>query len=155
MKKSGTVILILLLALTFSANGQLAVGYQTDGNTLSLSTNPLKKIWGEFRVNTKEYNQAGWSYNDKGITQLYLMLPLFSSKNVTLYAGGGVGVNTLSEGSDKWLSANIPVGLRMNPFSSLPDFYFVGEYTPMIIMAKDTPVIHCVSIGFRYILTRN
>jgi hypothetical protein len=155
MKKTTTFILILLLALTSSAYGQLAVGYSTDGNTLCLSSNPLHKFWGEFRVNTKEYNQANWSYNDRGITQAYLLVTLFSSKNVTLYLGSGVGVNALSEGGDKWVSVNIPVGLKMNPFASLPNFFLAGEYDPMIITYDDIPVIHSVSLGFRYILGKN
>lgn len=152
MKKINILVLILLFTLTCSSYSQLAVGYQTDGNTLSVSTNPLNNFWGELRVNTKEYNQASWSYSDKGITQAYLMLKLCSSKSVTLFAGGGIGVNSLSKGSDLWVSANIPVGLRMNPFVSLPDFYLVGEYNPMIIIAKDIPTIHCISLGFRYVL---
>ena len=153
MKKI-TFLVFILLTLTCSLYSQLAVGYQTDGNTLSVSTNPLNKLWGELRVNTKEYNQAGWSYSDKGITQAYLMLTLFSSKNITLFAGGGVGINTLSKGSDLWVSANVPVGVRMNPFVSLPDFYLVGEYNPMIIIKKDIPTIHCMALGFRYIIGR-
>jgi len=154
MKKLSTVILIFLFLLTFSTYGQLAIGYNTDGNTLCLSTNPLKKFCGEFRVNTKAYNQADWSYSDRGITQAYLLVTIFSSKNVTLYSGGGLGVNFLSEGSDKWLSVNIPLGLKMNPFSTLPDLFIVGEYDPMIITKDDIPIIHCVSIGFRYILSK-
>lgn len=154
MKKFKTVVLILLFSLTFSTYGQLAVGYHTDGNTLCLSTNPLNKFWGEFRVNTKDYNQAGWSYNDRGITQAYMIVAVFSSKNVSLYSGGGIGVNLLSEGNDKWISVNVPVGLRMNPFTVLPDFYLVGEYNPMIIAVDNIPVIHCVSLGFRYILNK-
>jgi hypothetical protein len=152
MNKIKILVLILFIILTYSAFGQLSVGYQTDGNTLSVSTNPLNKFWGELRVNTKEYNQATWSYSDKGITQAYLMLELFSSNNIALFAGGGVGINSLSKGSDLWVSANIPVGLRMNPITSLPDFYLVGEYNPMIIIAKDIPTIHCMSLGFRYVI---
>jgi hypothetical protein len=154
MKKSIIVLLILVFAQTFNAYGQLAIGYNTDGNTLCLSTNPLQKFCGEFRVNTKAYNQADWSYSDRGITQAYLLVTIFSSKNVTLYSGGGLGVNFLSEGSDKWLSVNIPLGLKMNPFSALPDLFIAGEYDPMIITKDDIPIIHCVSIGFRYILSK-
>jgi len=154
MKKTATVFAILLVSLTFSSYGQLAIGYNTDGNTLSLSTNPLHKFWGEFRVNTKTYNQAGWSYNDLGITQAYLLVTIFSSKNVSLYSGGGLGVNLLSEGNDKWLSVNVPLGLKMNPFTSLPDLFLIGEYNPMIITSDDIPIIHCVSLGFRYILNK-
>ena len=140
--------------LTFSASGQLAVGYNTDGNTLSLSTNPLNKLWGELRVNTKSYNQAVWSYNDRGITQAYLLVQIFSTSNVVLYAGGGIGVNSLSEGNDKWLSINIPLGLRMNPFTKMPNLFLIGEYDPMIITSAGTPVIHSVSLGFRYRLEK-
>jgi hypothetical protein len=140
--------------MTFFTYGQMAIGYSTDGNTLALSTNPLKKLWGEFRVNTKAYNQADWSYNDQGITQVYLLVNLFPSKNVSLYFGGGLGVNSLSEGNEKWLSVNIPIGLKMNPFAALPNLFLIGEYNPMIITSDDIPIIHCISLGFRYILSK-
>lgn len=154
MKKCITVILILFLAPAFLTFGQLAIGYNTDGNTLCLSTNPLQKYWGEFRVNTKAYNQASWNYNDRGITQGYIMINLFSSKNVSLYAGGGLGVNFLSEGNPKWLSVNIPLGLKMNPFAAIPDLFLTGEYDPMMITSDGIPVIHSISLGFRYILNK-
>ncbi len=154
MKKSAIVILILFVALTVSTYGQLAAGYSTDGNTLCLSTNPLHKLCGEFRVNTKSYNQADWSYNDRGITQAYLLVTLFSSANVGLYTGGGLGVNLLSEGNDKWMSVNIPIGLRMNPFSKLPNLFLTGEYDPMVIIVDNVPIIHSISLGFRYIISK-
>jgi hypothetical protein len=154
MKKIITVMFVLFGLVTISSYGQLAIGFNIDGNTLCLSTNPLNRFWGEFRVNTKDYNQAGWSYNDRGITQAYMLVSIFSSKNVSLYCGGGLGANLLSEGSDKWLSVNIPVGIKMNPFASLPNIYLYGEYNPMIITVEDIPIIHSVSLGFRFILTK-
>ena len=154
MKKSSIVVFLLLFAMAFSANGQMAVGYGTDGNTLSLSSNPSHKFWFEIRVNTKSYNQSDWSYNDRGITQIYLLDNLFTSGKVSLYAGLGFGMNLLSKGNDKWVSINIPVGLKINPFASLPDLYLFGEYNPMIIAKDGPPVIHCMSLGFRYILSK-
>jgi len=153
MKKNSILTFVFLFALTLSATGQLAIGYNTDGNTLSISTDPLNKFWGEFRVNTKSYNQAGWSYSDRGITQAYLLTRLFSATNAILYAGGGLGVNFLSE-DDKWLSINIPLGIRFNPFAKLPDLFITGEYCPMIITTEGIPVIHSVSLGLRYRLIR-
>ena len=154
MKKSTAVTLILLFALMFTTNGQLAIGYNTDGNTLCISTNPLNKFFGEFRVNTKSYNQATWSYSDRGITQAYMLVTIFSTKNVSLYSGGGLGVNFLSEGNDKWLSVNVPIGIKMNPFDKFPDLLLIGEYDPMIITSNDIPIIHCISFGFRYTLKK-
>lgn len=153
MKKNSILILIILFALTLSAAGQLAIGYNTDGNTISLSTDPLNKLWGEFRVNTKSYNQAGWSYSDQGITQAYLITSVFSATNAILYAGGGLGINLFSE-NDKWLSINIPLGIRFNPFTKLPDLFISGEYCPMIVTSESIPIIHCVSLGLRYRLIR-
>ena len=154
MKKFTAVTVILLFALTFSTYGQLAIGFNTDGNTLCLSTNPLLKFWGEFRVNTKAYNQAGWSYSDRGITQAYLIFNLFKSEYASLYCGTGIGANLLSAGNDKWLSVNVPLGIKINPFAKLPDLFITGEYNPMIIAAEDIPIIHSVSLGFRYIISR-
>jgi hypothetical protein len=154
MGKLITVTAIILFTLTVSSYAQLAVGFNTDGNTLCLSTDLLHKLWGEFRVNTKSYNQAGWSYNDRGITQVYTIVKIFSAKNVNLYSGAGFGINLLSKDEDKWVSVNVPVGIRMNPFNALPDLYLVGEYNPMIIAVDKIPVIHTVSLGFRYILNK-
>jgi hypothetical protein len=154
MKKTVTVITILFFMLTSFTYCQIAAGYSTDGNTLALSTNPLKMLWGEIRVNTKEYNQASWSYSDRGITQAYMMVRIFSSKNVSIYTGAGAGINLLSKGNDKWVSGNVPVGIRIIPFKSLPNLFLTGEYDPMIIIADDVPIIHSVSLGFRYRLSK-
>jgi hypothetical protein len=154
MKKSFVVLCILVFIMTTTAYSQFAAGYSTDGNTLALSTNPVKMLWAELRVNTKEYNQASWSYSDRGITQAYMMVRLFSSKIVTIYGGIGAGANLLSKGDDKWFSGNVPVGIRINPFKSIPNLFLTGEYDPMIIIADDVPVIHSVSIGFRFWLSK-
>lgn len=160
MKKYGILSVLLLLIFTGRVSGQLAVGYGTDGNTLSLSTDPRHVLSGEFRVNTKAYYQSDWSHSDRGITQLYLLVRIFSSEKASLYTGAGLGinlltsVNLLTDGGDKWVSANIPIGLRINPFEKLPNLYIVGEYTPMIIMEEDIPIINAVSIGFRYRLSK-
>jgi hypothetical protein len=153
MKKSIISIIIFLLATSYSFC-QLTVGYNMDGNTLIISSNPTKKAWCEFRVSSKDYNQASWSYSDRGITQAYAMISLFSSKNAVLYGGGGVGANLFSSGSDKWVSVNIPVGLRLNPFEKFPNLYLTGEYNPMILLADKVTAIHSVSLGFRYVLSR-
>jgi hypothetical protein len=154
MKKSVFAVFILLLAYSSSSYCQLAVGYGTDGNTLSLGTSPAKKMWGELRVNTSEYKQADWAHSDRGITQAYFMLNLFQGKNATLYCGGGLGINLLSAGNNKWVSANVPVGLKANPLTKFPELFIFGEYNPMIIIADGVPVIHSVSFGFRYILSK-
>lgn len=151
MKKFLSVTIFLLFALPFASNGQFGIGYNTDGNTICLSTNPLNKLYGEFRVNTKSYNQSSWSYNDIGITQAYLLVTIISSDKVSLYSGGGLGMNLLSEGADKWLSVNVPVGIKLNPFSTLPGLFLIGEYDPMVVTSEGIPVIHCMSLGFRYV----
>ena len=154
MKKFIPLVAFLLIVPALPSHCQLAVGYNTDGNTLCLSYNPLEKVIVEFRANTKPYNQADWEFNDRGITQLYGIYQFYSSDKVGLYAGGGVGSNLLSEDSEKWLSINIPLGIRVNPFASLPNLYIIGEYDPMIIAVEDIPIIHCMSVGFRYVLSR-
>jgi hypothetical protein len=152
--KKVAFILLLFFALAQFSHSQLAAGYNTDGNTLSLSLKPFNKIWGEFRVNTTSYNQASWTYNDAGITQAYLMFNIFPMTNANLYTGAGVGANLLSDETDKWLSINIPVGLSISPFTRFPDLFLTAEYNPMIIPAEGIPIIHTVSLGFRYRLIR-
>jgi hypothetical protein len=152
MKKVIPLIAFLIIVLANPSHCQIGIGYNTDGNTLCLSYNPLGKVIVEFRANTKPYNQADWEVNDRGIVQLYGIFTFFSSGKISLYAGGGLGSNLLSENSDKWLSVNIPVGIRVNPFASIPDLYIAGEYDPMIVAIENIPIIHCMSVGFRYII---
>lgn len=151
-------LIIILLTLSISGlsfvYGQMAVGYNTDGNTLLLSTSPLKTLWGEFRINTKAYNQASWTYSDRGITQLYLSARVFNAQNVIFYAGGGLGANLLSEDKDKWLSINIPAGIRIQPFTKYPGLLITGEYNPMFVVEEDVPIIHSVSAGLRILLIK-
>ncbi len=154
MKKISTLMALMLVVSALPSYCQLAVGYNTDGNTLCFSYNPLEKLTVEFRANTKPYNQADWEYNDRGITQLYGIFQFFSSGKVSLYAGAGIGSNLLAENSDKWVSANVPLGIRVNPFASLPNLYIIGEYDPMFVFADDIPMINCMSVGFRYIIRK-
>jgi len=153
MKKIFILLALLLTSGFFSMNGQLAVGYNTDGNTFSLSTNPDNKVWGEFRVNTKSYSEATWSYSDRGITQVYALTGIFNARDVILYAGGGVGANLLSN-DEKWLSINIPAGIKVAPFTKFPGILLTGEYNPMFIVEENVPIIHSVSVGIKIILTK-
>jgi len=148
------LVLFLLTGLTVKTSGQLAIGYNSDGNTLSLSTDPMNKFVGEIRINTKYYNQASWSYNDRGITQVYMLMKVLSVTGADLFAGAGLGMNLLSDESEKWLSLNIPVGIRVSPFAKFPNLFITGEYNPMFITAEGIPIIHSVSLGFRYVLIR-
>jgi len=151
--KHASLIVLIFIAMTLPVSGQLAVGYNTDGNTLSLSYSPFNKFWGEVRVNTSSYNQASWLYSDRGITQAYFMMKLFNMTNACLYAGAGPGVNLLSD-EEKWFSVNIPAGIAVNPFSKLSNLYITGEYNPMIVISEGVPVIHSVSLGLRFLLVK-
>ena len=154
MKRKLISSFIILFFLTISANAQIGVGYNTDGNTLALSYRPAdSRIWGEFRVNTRDYSQSDWLHSDRGITQVYCLASLFTSNGIGFYAGGGVGINLLSTGNEKWFSINVPLGLKLNPFSKFPDLYLFGEYNPMFIAEDNIPIIHSISAGFRIPLT--
>jgi hypothetical protein len=151
--KHASLIVLIFIAIALPVSGQLAVGYNTDGNTLAVSYNPFSRYWGEFRVNISQYNQASWSYSDRGITQEYFMIKVFNMTNACLYAGAGVGSNLLSD-EEKWFSINIPAGVAVNPFSKLSNLYFTGEYNPMIVISEGVPVIHTVSLGIRFLLVK-
>lgn len=152
--KKYAYLLFLLCLISIPAYCQIEVGYNTDGNTLALSTNSSKKIWGEIRVNTKAYNQASWTYSDRGITQTYFMVNIFNKSNSSLYGGIGAGMNLLSGESDKWFSINIPMGIKIYPFKNLPDLAIIGEYNPMLIIQEEVPAIHSVCLGLRYRITK-
>jgi hypothetical protein len=153
MKKS-LLILISLGLSTLGSFSQFAVGYNNDGNSICISSNPLKNLIFEMRVNTTPFNQATFTYKDRGITQAYFLINVFSSDNSNLYAGGGIGADLLSNYRNHWVSVNIPIGLKINPFSKMPQLFLTGEYNPMIITSDDNPIIHSISIGFRFLLEK-
>ncbi len=153
MKKICFTLLLIICVYT-AATAQIGVGYASGGHTLLLSVNSGKKVWAELRTNTKAYNEASWSFSDRGITQAYLLINIFRYQGADLYGGIGAGANLLSKDNDKWASANIPLGIKINPLAKLPNLYFFGEYNPMLILKDEVPVIHSVSAGIRFVLIK-
>lgn len=154
MKKLLLLTSLLFPGITLLLNSQIAVGYNTDGGTLTLSNDPAKKICWELRANTKYYSQATWSYSDRGITQAYIIFRIFNTEKAGLYAGAGTGVNLLSKEETKWISINVPVGIKIVPFEKFPDLFIIGEYNPMIVLDDELPLINSVSLGIRYRLVK-
>lgn len=144
-------------------NGSDQKTYSIDYSILDIAIAPDETLW----IGT---NGGGLGHmTDKGITWYTSNnsgLPSDYVRNVEVapngniwfsscaFRLGGLGMNLLSKDEEKWVSINVPVGLRMNPFTALPDLYLVGEYNPMIIAIDKIPVIHTVSLGFRYILNK-
>jgi hypothetical protein len=152
MKKS--ILFIFLIALSFAGKAQFAVNYYYDGNTIGLSTNPEKGHWFEFRINTVPYIFSDWTHSQRGIPQAYFCFKLISDGKASLYSGIGIGV-PISPDGEGIVNVNIPVGLQVNPFSQLPKLYLTAEYNPMVDVLNDMVITNTLSVGFRYVFSKN
>ncbi|MDB4584566.1 hypothetical protein N9164_15550 [Draconibacterium sp.] len=139
-----------VILFSFFAKAQISVNYYYDGNTLGISTSTAQKHWWEFRINTTSYIHSQWSYSDRGITQAYYCFKLIKEEKADLYTGLGVGIPLLSS-EVGWASINIPLGIQINPFNSMPNFYFAGEYNGMMVVTEDFELVNTLSVGFRYL----
>lgn len=151
MKRTAFLILSLLAIYSTCTNAQIAAGYYHDGNMISLSTNPAASKMYEIRVSTTSFKQAGWNYNQNGVVQGYFFIDLLQNEPFRLYGGLGIGAPLLADlnWEDQWVSLNIPLGIRCNPFTRFPDLYILGEYLPMITLTEGKDVINTVSFGFK------
>ena len=145
-----TIILLVLLSVSFAGKAQFAVNYYYDGNTLGISTSPEKATWLELRVNTVSYIFSDWTHSQRGIPQAYFCYKLVSDSKVSLYSGAGVGIPIFDEREDV-LNVNIPVGLQANPIGSMPKLYFTAEYNPMFDVLNEMHITSTLSVGFRYV----
>ncbi|MBT3384626.1 MAG: hypothetical protein HN778_01545 [Prolixibacteraceae bacterium] len=152
MKK--LVLFLLLVAFSFLLKAQLSVNYYYDGNTVGISTSPAQKHWWEFRVNTTSYIHSPWSYAERGITQAYYCFKLIDEEKAGLYTGLGVGLPLLSL-EVGWASINVPVGIQINPFNTLPNLYLTGEYNAMTVVTDDFELVNTLSVGFKYLFKNN
>lgn len=151
MKRTVFLILSLLAIYSTCINAQIAAGYYYDGNMISLSTNPDASKMYEIRVSTTSFRQASWGYSQNGVVQGYFLFEVLQNEPFRLYGGIGIGAPILSNlnWEDQWVSLNIPLGIRCNPFTRFPDFYILGEYLPMITLTEGKDVINAVSFGFK------
>lgn len=148
------ILFIFLIALSFAGKAQFAVNYYYDGNTIGISTNPEKGHWLEFRLNTVPYIFSDWNHSQRGIPQAYFCFKLISDGKASLYSGIGTGIPVSSEEIDI-VNINIPVGIQLNPFNQLPKLYLTAEYNPMIDVLNEMEITNTLSVGFRYIFSKN
>jgi hypothetical protein len=151
MKK--TILLIFLIALSFTGKAQFAVNYYYDGNTIGISTNPEKGHWLEFRVNTVPYIFSDWNHSQRGISQAYFCYKLISDGKASLYSGIGIGL-PISRDKVGTININIPVGIQLNPFNQLPKLYITADYTPMFDVSHEMETLNTMSVGFKYVFSK-
>jgi hypothetical protein len=151
MKKS--ILIIFIIALSFTVKAQFAVSYYYDGNTIGLSTNPEKSNWLELRVNTVPYIFSDWSHSQRFIPQAYFCFKLISDSKASLYSGLGVGIPFPPEEIGT-VNVNIPFGLQLNPIIQLSRLYFTAEYTPMFDVLNEMETTNTLSFGFRYVFSK-
>ena len=72
------------------------------------------------------------------------------NEKADLYTGLGVGLPLLSS-EVSWGSINVPVGIQINPFNTLPNLYFIGEYNAMAVVTEDFELVNTLSVGFKYL----
>lgn len=123
---------LLLLIFTFQAihfqTKAQAISYYPFNSQLSIATNPTKVIWMDFRF---QMNSFTASLN----TEPALMVNLGYTKNVNIYAGGGVNfgiVASIVDHKDVVKGYFGSVGMRAYPFEKAPKVSINFELSPYV-----------------------
>jgi len=143
------VPIIVLLPLAGFAQAGLA--FFSSGREVAVTTNFERKIWAEFRLNTKSYNNLLDDLEPPtpiGIPQVAGHWNMFSNRQVTMSLGLLIGFSP----SNEFGVIAVPLGIRTAPFSKAPNFYLLGEFSPRYY--NESSVTPYVSWGVRYLFLK-
>lgn len=141
-----TTCLFFTLA-TFVAKAQGGLAFFSSGREVAVSTNFEKKVWGEFRLNTKSYNNILEDLEPPtpiGIPQIAGHFNIYTNSQMAMSLGISVGYHP----SREFGMIALPLGVRCAPFAKAPNFYLAGEFNLKYYNGEQiTPY---VSWGMRY-----
>ena len=151
MKK--TILLIFLIALSFTGKAQFAVNYYYDGNTIGISTNPEKGTLAWIpRENITVYIFRLEPFTS-GHFNAYFCYKLISDGKASLYLGNGFGL-PISCDKVGTININIPIAIQLNPFNQLPKLYITADYTPMFSVSNEMETLNTLSVGFKFVFSK-
>ncbi len=127
-----------------------AVTYYPFNSMLSVSSNPNKAFWTDFRFQMN-------SYFSSLSTEISPMVTFRQKERLKFYAGGGIKANFLNtlnpdESKRKILEGYfLNVGMRASPIEKLPKFQLVFELSPYANSNFDLGVFRA-NLGIGYVL---
>ncbi len=145
-------LLVLIIALLPQAGfAQAGLAFFSSGREVAVTTNFEKKIWGEFRLNTKSYNNLLDDLKPPtpiGIPQIAGHWNMLSNRQVTMSLGLLIGLSPSSE----FGVIALPLGIRTAPFPKAPNFYLLGEFSPKYY--EEDNITPYVSWGMKYLFLK-
>ncbi|GAA4453210.1 hypothetical protein GCM10023189_17960 [Nibrella saemangeumensis] len=125
MKKTVSVLTVLLFFVTFSGFGQASVAYYPFNSLFSVSTNPNRQLWLDARVQT---NTLFGSLS----TTLAPMVTISRQKSAAYYAGAGIRFNALNTLVNEQVleGYSLHAGVRIAPIASIPNLRVAFEMSP-------------------------
>lgn len=125
MKKTVSVLTVLLFLVYNFSLGQASVAYYPFNSLFSVSTNPNRQLWLDTRIQT---NTLFGSLS----TTLAPMVSVSRQKSAAYYAGVGIRFNALNTlVSERVMEGySLHAGVRVAPVSSLPNLRVAFEISP-------------------------
>lgn len=142
------LFLPIIALLPMAGFAQAGLAFFSSGREVAVSTNFEKKIWGEFRLNTKSYNNLLEDLvppTPIGIPQVAGHWNMLSNRQVAMSLGALIGFSP----SNEFGIIALPLGIRTAPFAKAPNFYLLGEFSPRYY--GDDNITPYVSWGMRYL----
>ncbi|MFN8347894.1 MAG: hypothetical protein U0X91_23015 [Spirosomataceae bacterium] len=115
-----------------------SVGYYPWNGLVSVSTNPNKSVWCDFRLQT---NTLFGSLS----TEILPMVNIKRAEYVQFYAGGGVRFNFIGVLANQTKNVvegySLNIGTRIAPFKSVPNVRVAFELAPYVVRKFDSGVL--------------
>jgi hypothetical protein len=136
-KRRWSGIFLVLFGLSATANAQ-SIGYYPWNGLLSVSTNPVKPVWLDVRLQT---NTLFGSLS----TEILPMVNLSRKENYQVYLGGGIRFNfigVLANQTNNIVEGySLNIGTRVAPFKSVPNVRVAFELAPYVVRKFDSGVL--------------
>ena len=136
-KKCWSGIFLGLFLWISPAHAQ-SVGYYPWNGLLSVSTNPYRPVWMDFRLQT---NTLFGSLS----TEILPMVNLKRKENFQLYMGGGIRFNfigVLANQTNNLVEGySLNIGTRIAPFKAVPNARIAFELAPYVVRKFDSGIL--------------
>lgn len=130
-------IFLGLFIVCINANAQ-SVGYYPWNGLVSVSTNPNKSVWCDFRLQT---NTLFGSLS----TEILPMVNVKRTEYFQLYIGGGVRFNFIGVLANQTNNVvegySLNIGTRIAPFKAVPNVSVAFELAPYVVRKFDSGIL--------------
>lgn len=137
-QKARQIGIFMLLFVSAAQLQAQSVGYYPWNGLLSVSSNPSKQVWCDFRLQT---NTLFGSLN----TEILPMVNVKRTELAQFYVGGGVRLNIIGVIANQTKNLvegySLNVGTRVSPFKSAPNFSVALELAPYVVRKFDSGIL--------------